>query len=289
MKKLLTIFALLVILTAGVVRSANATTVPEGHVGIVVSFGKAENDVLKPGFHLMPPWKSVIKMDCRWQKYSVTTSAFSKDMQQVDVQMSMSYSLKQDGALRMYKTVGIDYADKIMLPRALDALKGTFAKYSAEELIANREQISYEVANTLEHQLLIYDLTVREVAIEDIDFTDVFTDAIEAKQVATQKKLQTETEQEQQTIVTKAEAERKRIQAEADAEQMKIRAEAEAEAVKIAADAEAYRLEMEAKYITDLTIQKTLAEKWDGSLPKITGNGVTPVMNVEDILGDGVE
>lgn len=185
----------------------------------------------------------------------------------------------------MYRTVGMDYADKIMMPRLLDALKSTFAKYSAEELVSNRQGISIAVFNMLRDELLTYAITVKEVAVEDIDFTDAFTNAIESKQVATQKKLQVQTEQEQQTLVAKAEAERARISAEAEAERMRIAAQAEAEAKRIAADAEAYRLQQEAKYVTDATIRKEMVEKWDGELPKITNSGVTSIIKTDDLIG----
>lgn len=303
MKKIifaLTVFAAILTLLSATLTSfsAYAATVPEGHVGVVLHMGKAKDEVLGPGFYILGPINHLVNMDCRWQKYTINTSAFSKDIQQVDIQASFSYALSKDGALRMYKTVGVDYPDKIMMPRFLDALKATFAKYSAEELISDREQIAYEVSETLERQLAIYDLAVKEVAIEDIDFTDSFTDAIEAKQVATQKKLQTETEQEQQTIIAKAEAERKRIEAETAAEQLRIKskaenetaaekirvkAEAEAEAVRIKADAEAYRLELESKHITEQTLEKQKLEKWDGKLPVISG-GATPIVNASELI-----
>lgn len=282
MKKIIAIIALIVVIIFAI---AFAKVVPEGHVGVVVTLGSAREDVLYPGFHLLTPLDHVVNMDCRWQKYYVETSAFSKDMQQVDIKMSMSYALQKQGARKMYQQVGANYADQIMQPRALDALKSTFAKYSAEELVANREQISTEVLNMLSEQLLFYDLSVKEVAIEDIDFTDAFTNAIEAKQVATQTLLQAETEQKQQTLIAEAEAERARIKAEAEAEQKMIKAQADADAVKIAADAEAYRLQQENAYITDMTIQKEMIEKWDGSLPAISGESITPILDVTELIG----
>ena len=269
----------LVLAIALVVVGMPFTTVPEGYTGIVVHFGEAQDETLNSGFHTKPLFSKIVKMDNRWQKYSTQTSAFSKDIQQVDVVVSMSYQIKDTGALELYKEVGMDYADKIMLPRMLDALKSTFARYSAEELVSNREKISGEVLTLLSNQLIFYKIAVREVAIEDIDFTDAFTNAIEAKQVATQKKLQVETEQEQQTLVAEAEAERAKITAQADAEQKLIRAQADADAVKIAADAEAYRLEMESKHITDSVIKKETIEKWDGKLPTITGGGALPLVD----------
>lgn len=266
--------------------SAKAATVPEGYVGIVIKRGAALDETLSPGKHWTNPLTThVVLMDTRWQKYTTKTSAFSKDIQQVDIVVSMSYQISNTGALTLYKEVGEDYADKIMLPCLLDALKSTFAKYSAEDLISRREQISDEVLDALSEELVFYKLSVREVAIEDIDFTDAFTNAIEEKQVATQRKLQVETEQEQQTLVAKAEAERARIQAESEAEEKLIRARADAEAVRIAADAEAYRLEMESKNITDGLIRKETIERWDGKLPTITGTDAVPLVDISTLNG----
>ena len=279
------LLAVLMFGTHALLTSAKAVTVPEGHVGIVLRRGAAEDHTLSPGKHWLNPFTtSVVLMDTRWQKYTAQTSAFSKDIQQVDIVVSMSYQIDNTGSLRLYKEVGEDYADKIMLPCLLDALKSTFAKYSAEELVSRRESISDEVLDALEKQLEFYRLSVREVAIEDIDFTDAFTNAIEEKQVATQRKLQVETEQEQQTLIARAEAERAKIKAQAEAEEQLIRAKADADAVKIAADAEAYRLEMESKNITENLIRKETVEKWDGKLPTITGSDAVPLVNFD--VGD---
>lgn len=282
MKKIIFVLVVMMTMLAG---SAKAVTVPEGHVGIVVKMGQAKDEVLTPGFYFTMPFiTKVVKMNIQWQKYYIETSAFSKDMQQVDIKCSMNYSLQKQGALKMYKSVGKDYADKIMLPLALDALKSTFSRYSAEELVSNRDLIAEEVFAELSQELDFYSLRVQEVAIEDIDFSDAFTNAIEAKQVATQTLLQAETEQKQQTLVAQAEAERAKIKAQADAEKKLIVAKAEADAVKIAADAEAYRLEMESKHITDAVIQKETIEKWDGKLPTITGSNSVPLVDAESLI-----
>ncbi len=261
------------------------TTVPEGHVGVVVYLGKAQDEVLSPGFNSKPLFSSVVDIDTRWQRYSIQTSAFSKDIQQVDITMSVNYALQKQGALKMYKDVGTSYADKIILPLIHEAVKSTFAKYSAEELVSNRDVISEEVFAELSQELEFYALKVQEVAIEDIDFSDAFTNAIEAKQVATQTLLQAETEQKQQTLVTQAEAERATIKATAAAEQKRIAAEADADAVKIAADAEAYRLQRENEHITDKIIQKETIEKWDGKLPVITGSDTVPLVDTQSLIG----
>lgn len=273
-----------ILIAALVIVGMPFTTVPEGHVGVVVHFGEAQEEVLYPGFNTKPLFSKVVDMDTRWQRYSIQTAAFSKDIQQVDIVMSVNYALQKQGALKMYKSVGTKYADSIILPLVHEAVKSTFAKYSAEQLVSNRDLISEEVFAELSQELEFYALSVKEVAIEDIDFSDAFTNAIEAKQVATQTLLQAETEQKQQTLVAQAEAERAKIKAQAEAEQQMIKAQAEADAKKIAADAEAYRLQQENAHITDAVIKKEMIEKWNGKLPVISGDGATPILNVSEIM-----
>ena len=274
MKKFVVVFLMMLMMVCFTI-GASAVTVPDGHVGIKIVWGTAQNDVLRPGFYFdLIPWHSYEIVDCRWQKYNVKTSAFSKDIQQVDIQASLNFSLSSEGALDMYKSVGMDYQDKIMMPIFLDVLKSTFAKYSAEELVSRRESISAEVQVAMAEALEFYKLYVREIAIEDIDFTDAFTNAIEAKQVATQKKLQVQTEQEQLTMERKSQAERDLIAAQAALDVAKI----EAEAVEYAGQKEAAANAAIAKSITPELIEYYKAQKWNGQLPTFNGGGSTTMM-----------
>lgn len=276
------IWILLVLLLVSTCFTASAKTVHEGNRGIKLIWGKAQNEILNPGWYWTFIGEDIVEMSVQWQRYEITASAFSRDIQQVDVLLSISYQLQSDSVLNTYKTIGVNYADQIMLPRSIDAIKAVFAKYSAEELIINRQTISSEIFNLIHSQMEGYGVNVKEVALENIDFTDSFEAAVEQKQVATQTKLKTQIEQDQQTIIATAEADRAKISATAEAEQKIIRAKADAEAIRIAADAESYRLEQESKNITEMTIKKETVEKWNGQLPTITGSG-TPIVDLTNI------
>ncbi|MBR4906596.1 MAG: hypothetical protein IKZ44_07040, partial [Clostridia bacterium] len=111
-------------------------------------------------------------------------------------------------------------------------------------------------------------------AVEDIDFTDAFTNAVEAKQVAAQNKLTAETEQAQKTMEQEAAARRQVIDAEAAAEVAKIQAEADLEVTKIQADAAEYAGLKEAaknkaisEWLTDQLLRYYYIQQWDGKLP----------------------
>ena len=57
------------------------TSVATGHTGIVTTFGRVENYTFDAGVHFKAPWNSVVEMDNRVQKATVTLPCFSSDIQ----------------------------------------------------------------------------------------------------------------------------------------------------------------------------------------------------------------
>ena len=253
-------------------------TVETGYTGIVTTFGKVEDVTLEAGFHFKSPFQRIITMDNREQKTSFTTEAFSSDIQQVNIIGSINYAINKSTAMNLFKEVGTDYFNKLVYPRMLEITKGVFSKYSAENLVANREKLSQDIRDGLYDELKDYGINVISLSIENLDFTDAFTDAVEAKQVAAQRKLQAEIEQAQMTMETQQQAERQRINAEAAANVARINADADAYAVKIRSEAEAEANKMIAESLTENLIRFNEIKSWDGKLPVyMAGEGATTV------------
>jgi regulator of protease activity HflC (stomatin/prohibitin superfamily) len=267
------------------------TMVATGHTGIVTTFGRVESYTLTEGFHLKNPVQKVISIDNRIQKNSITLPAFSSDIQQVNVICSINYRVDKATAQDLYKNIGINYYSTIVEPRVLENVKAVFSKYSAENLIGARETLSRQITELLTAELKNNGIEFISMSIEDIDFTDTFTDAVEAKQVAEQTKLRVETEQAQQVSMEKSAAERRVIAADADAKERSIIAEADAEIIKIQADAAKYAGEREAEKnqalaaaLTDTFIEYLKITRWDGSVPQVQMSGGTayPVIDLSD-------
>ena len=149
--------------------------------------------------------------------------------------------------------------------------------------MANREKLSESIREGLYSELEGYGINVISLSIENIDFTDAFTDAVEAKQVAAQRKLQAEIEQSQMTMETQQQAERQRINAEAEANVARINADAEAYAVKVRSEAEAEANKKIAESLTQNLIEFNQVKAWDGKLPTyVSGEGSTtlPILNL---------
>ena len=249
--------------------------VPTGHTGILTTFGRVENTTLEAGLHFKLPVQEVVVMDNRTQKSVVDLSCFSSDIQEVSVRYSINYQIQKSDAQNIYKTIGENYYDVVMQPRIEVAVRSVIAKYTAETLIENRDILSSQITAILLEELSVYNIDVVNTAIEDMDFSDVFTQAVEAKQVAQQELLKAQTEQEQKTMEEQAAADRQVISAEANAEVAKIQAQADKEVLQIQADAAEYAGQKDAAVnkalsdsLTDVLLEYYAIKQWDGKMPE---------------------
>jgi regulator of protease activity HflC (stomatin/prohibitin superfamily) len=128
-------------------------------------------------------------------------------------------------------------------------------------LVGDRSSLSRAIQDNLTTRLAIYNIIVVSASIEDMDFTDAFTDAVEAKQVAEQNKLKAQTEAEQKVIEAEAQAAVRKTQADAEAYEIEVKAKAEAEANKLLAES-----------ITQQLIDYKYYETWNGELPTVIGS-----------------
>ncbi len=265
-----------------VVALSCVASVPTGHTGIVTTFGHVEDFTLEAGVHFKLPWQQVINMDNRNQKATVDMNCFSSDIQEVSVTYTINYQIEKANAQTIYKTIGTGYFSTVIAPRIQEAVKSVIAKYNAENLISNREKLSEEVKDILVEKLTQYNIEVLDASIENLDFSDVFTNAVEAKQVAEQNKLKAQIEQEQAIIEAEAAAKRTVIEAEAAAEVTKI----EADVAQYAGEKEAEKNRKLAETLTDELVRYYYAEKWDGKLPTFVGGdgGTLPILNFGEPL-----
>lgn len=225
------------------------STVQTGHTGVVTTFGQVEDYTYDAGVHLKLPWQKVVMMDNRIQKQTVNLSGFSSDIQEVSMIYTVNYQINKNNAQDIYRNIGIAYYDTVITPCITECTKVVIAKYTAEALVGERTDLAMAIETALAQKLKQYNIQLVSTSIEDLDFTDAFTNAVEQKQVAQQNKLRAETE-----------AEQARIMAEAEAEVLRIQAEAEAEANRTIAES-----------LSEEILTNKYLEKWNGELPTVTG------------------
>jgi len=261
-KKLGILVVVIVLLLAVAVGGLSCvTTIPTGHTGVVTTFGSVEDYTYDAGVHMKLPWQKVVMMDNRIQKQTVNLSCFSSDIQEVSMVFTVNYQINKANAQVIYSTIGINYYDTVITPCITEATKVVTAKYSAEALVGERTDLAAQIEEELTSSLEKYNIEIVSTSIEDMDFTDAFTNAVEEKQVAEQNRLRAQTEAETAKIEAEAAAEVERIKAQAEADAALIRAEAEAEANRKIAES-----------LTDGVLSNKFIDNWNGELPMVSGS-----------------
>lgn len=291
------------ILSIVIVVVSCVSTIPTGHTGILTTFGAVEDVSLPNGVNFHAPWQNVINMSNKEQTFSETNAAFSKDLQEVKYTYTVKYSLSANAAPNIYRTVGTDYFKILIKPQVNNAIKAQFGLYEAENMTETRNEIQQAINDVVCAYADQYGIVI-QIFLDDFDFNDSYTNAIEAKQVAEQEALRDKTQQEMETERARQQAERAKIQAENDAAVRKINAEADAEAarVKAQADYEVAQLEADAiaymgqkeaeatkalaEAITDEVVAYEYARNWSGDLPTyMMGTGALPIVDIP--MGEG--
>lgn len=253
------------------------TIVPAGNTGVILTLGKVSDKSFSEGFHLKIPFvQTVENMSNKIQVYETPATAVSKDLQSVSSNVAVNYRLISDQSDDMYKNVGTEYQTVLIAPVVQECMKSATAKYTAEQLITERQAVGDEVKASLDDKLNLYGIYIEKFNIVNFDFSAEFNNAIEAKQVAEQNLLKTETEQKQAITIAEAEAKKKVIAAEANANAILAEAEAQAEANRL----------LEAS-LSDKVIAYEQIDKWDGVMPKVvSGDSNGMLINIDpDDLG----
>ena len=258
-KKMLLCIAVAIVVL--IVLGSAFVVVPAGSSGVVVTLGKVSDQPLHEGLHLkMPMVQTVEIMSNKIQKIEVDAPAVSEDLQSISSSIAVNFRIGSQSASYIYQNIGQDYQSIMLLPAVQESMKSVTAKYTAEELITERAQVSQEVQATLEGKVESYGIVIEKFNIVNFEFSAEFDAAIEAKQVAEQNLIKTKTEQEQALVIAEAEAKKKVIEAEAEAEAILKKAEAQAEANRKVSVS-----------LSDELIEYSKVEKWNGELPVATG------------------
>lgn len=239
------------------------TIVDTGHVGVVSVFQKVEPEPLSEGLHIINPFARVKEITTQVQKVDVDGNSASKDLQTVHTVITLSYHINPTTAPRFHQHIGKDYANTIMRPLTAEVMKAATAHFTAEELIAKRDDVRNLIKTTLAERLMqktANGIILDDFSIVNFKFSPAFDEAIEAKQVA-----------EQNTL--KAARDLQRI--EIEAKQKIATAEAEAASLK----AQKQEVTVELIELRKIEATREAVKKWDGHLPQYTG-GALPFLNL---------
>lgn len=195
------------------------TVIPAGHVGVIDFFGNVSDQTLLPGVNFVNPLANIVKFDARTQELKEEMSVPSKEGLSVQLEMSLLYSLSFQNANKIYKSVGEDYVDKILVPQFRSVVRGVTSRYEARALYtAEREKLAKQMEDELTMLVGPRGITIESAPLRKITLPPGLTASIEEKLKAEQES------QRMEFILTreKQEAERKRIEAQGIADFQEI-------------------------------------------------------------------
>jgi regulator of protease activity HflC (stomatin/prohibitin superfamily) len=178
----------------------------------------------------------------------------SKDGSEFHVSPIINYSVQREkvpAIFAKYRRSLEQIEEGFLKTSVFDAFRLATNKYTADELIGNRQAYEIEVRRILESQLLREGFVVNQFT-SNLVYPETFKAAIEAKNNAVQAALRAENE-----VKT----------AEAQAKIKVATAEGNAQALLTSAKAEAEANRMKQQTLTPLLIQLEFVQKWDGKLP----------------------
>ena len=239
MKRLLAL-----LLVVPVLSGCGVHTVDTGHRGIKTSFGQVEGPPLAEGLNFVNPFTtSIHPMDVRIQRWDGKTEAYTRDVQEATVEFTLTYKLRPEAAADVFRTVGPDWASKLVGQQVYQHLKNVIGQWDAVDLISNRQKANDDAQVAIVAALAQSNVDVTGFSITNFEFSRAFNEAVEAKVIAQQRAQEAQNRTEQ----IKQEAQQKVIAATAEAQSMKIRADA---------------LQQNPKLVSWEAVQK-----WDGKLP----------------------
>jgi regulator of protease activity HflC (stomatin/prohibitin superfamily) len=237
--------------------------VSAGERAVIMTFGKPNMEAMGEGLHFkIPIVQKAVIMTVQTQKYEAELTAASQDLQDVKTKIAINYHLVPELVPTIYQTIGKAYDITVIQPLEQEVNKAITAKFTAEQLITNREEVRSQMKDLLTERLTQRGIIVEEISIVNFEFSPSFTAAIEAKVTTEQTALA---------------AKNKLAQVEYEAQQRIAQAEGEARAIQI--QVSAINAQGGASYV-----QLQSIKQWDGKLPLIMGGNTMPFIDINSVL-----
>lgn len=240
------------------------TIVPANTVGVKYSkIGGTSEKTLGEGIHLITPLDTIYEIDTTVQERTVkNVSVQTQDAQFVKMEINVKYQVSKDNAFKVYKGY-----------RSLDNLnKNIIANYSQEAL--NEVCTNYNVINALGEKRTEIVNKATEILNKKFENEGVTLKALVLKDIDAGDEIETAIKNE---AVAKKEVE--------TAEQKKLKAQKEAETKIIEAQGEAEANAAKTSQLTDQILKEKFIEKWNGELPKVSGQNES-LFDINSILGE---
>ncbi|WP_064580757.1 prohibitin family protein [Streptobacillus moniliformis] len=251
------------------ITSTSFYTVNTGEVAIISTFGKV-NKIEGEGLNFKIPFiQSKDMLEIREKIYDFTKenggdlslNVSTKDIQTVNIELNVQASISDPE--KLYKAFRGYHESRFIRPRVREIVQATISKYTVEEFVSKRTDISKLIFEKLKDDFDVYGLNVSNISIVNHDFSDEYERAIEQKKIAEQAVEKARSEQEKLSV----EAENRVKLAEYNLKEKELQAKAN---------------QIESNSLSKQLLQKMAIEKWNGELPKVQND--TSAILINDVL-----
>lgn len=271
-------------------------SVPTGSRG-VVTVGGSIRQTLPDGYTLLAPWQRLDIFSTRAEADTVENAEGStSDTQPVHVTLTVRYAISPDRVADVYEKYShtgdlSNYVDTA----TREVFKAVTARFTAPDLIAQRQAVSSAITSALRTKLDVYGANVISIDVTSFQFSESYMAAISGKvnqeqlRLAAENKLKTvEAEQKQKVAIAEAEANAQRAKADGDAYETITNANADAKALQTKGQALAQNANV--LELNRIAVEQTKAERWNGALPTaIYGSAPIPFLNAGKQFGSPSE
>ncbi|MEI8361082.1 MAG: prohibitin family protein [bacterium] len=227
-----TVMAFLALIFAIWLVASSFYVIDASEVGVYSLFGKVRDISLEPGFHLVNPFANIIRMNAQTQEYTMSRSigegkvvgddsiaALTKEGLNISMDITVLYKLDRLQAASIYKTIGLDYEEKVIRPEIRSTIRGVASQYTAKEIYADkREEANDKIFAGLKKSMDSRGIILEQILLRDVGLPADLSAAIQAKLAADQEAQKYDFILEKE----KKEKQRKIIEAEGQRDSQKI-------------------------------------------------------------------
>jgi regulator of protease activity HflC (stomatin/prohibitin superfamily) len=194
--------------------------VPAGYVAVQNTFGNVADYPASSGFYIKSPFTAFVPMSIQTQEIKETAATPSNEGLIVTLDVSLLYKLEASKAPEVYRTVGENYADVVVIPQLRSAIREMTAGSSVKALYTStgKEAISLAIEEKLRPVLAQRGIMLESILLRDLTLPESIKEAINQKLIAEQQIQQKEFEIQ---VATK-EADRKVAEAQGIADSQAI-------------------------------------------------------------------
>jgi len=241
--------------------------IQDGTVGVVRQFGRITETITPGGWNMRLSWIHDVEIfDVRTREADMEFSAYSVDAQNISGRMSIQYRLNPAAVQLVAREFGtLEQLESMIHAMFNQQILNTISARTATYLVEQMYRIESELAERILPQQVYFHITVTNIALEGLQFSEAFRTAVDQRIVAREFQEQTRIE---------VETERLRAQLNLDV----ARLEGEAVVVAAEADAQAILAMLEVwgdlgPEVRELGLRQLAIESWNGILPQVVSGG----------------